>query len=166
MSLDGYIAEKDGGIDWLHEMESVGEGDNGYEDFYNRIDTVLMGKKTYDQVMSFVQEFPYPGKKAYVFSRSTTGQDKHVEYVNEDIGSFTESLREKAGQDIWMVGGSDLLHDFIKEGLIDELIITLIPIILGAGVPLFKHQAAPIPLKLIRTKPYGEFVQVHYEVKG
>ncbi len=105
MSLDGYIAEKDGGIDWLHEMESVGEGDNGYEDFYDRIDTVLMGKKTYDQVMSFVQEFPYPGKKAYVFSRSTTGQDKHVEYVNEDIGSFTESLREKAGLDIWMGWG-------------------------------------------------------------
>ncbi|KOS69347.1 hypothetical protein AEA09_12775 [Lysinibacillus contaminans] len=162
-SLDGFIAKENDDLKWLEETE--GEGDNGYSEMYDSIDTTIMGKRTYDYVMEHAEAFPYPDKKNYVFSTSEQGSTEYVVFVNEDVVAFTTQLKEQPGAKIWMVGGSDILDAFIKENLIDEYIITLTPHILGSGIPLFKENNPQIDLVLVDTKRFGQFVQLHYKVK-
>jgi len=161
-SLDGFIAKEDNDLQWLTETE--GEGDAGYEDMYQSIDTTIMGKKTYDYVMKNSESFPYPEKKCYVFSNSEKGSNEYVEFVNEDVVEFTRKLKEQQGSKIWMVGGADILDAFMKEQLIDELIITITPHLLGSGIPLFKGKIPYQDLKLVNTQRYGQMVQMHYMV--
>ncbi|MBY0595719.1 dihydrofolate reductase family protein [Bacillus bingmayongensis] len=162
-SLDGFIAKEDDDLQWLYDTE--GEGDNGYTEMYQSIDTTIMGKKTYDYVMKHTETFPYPDKKCYVFTTSKKGSSEYVNFVNEDVVTFTKKLKEQKGSKIWMVGGAGILDAFIKEDLIDEYIITVSPHILGSGIPLFKEKNPQIDLILIDTKRFGQFVQLHYKVK-
>ncbi|WP_042347118.1 dihydrofolate reductase family protein [Bacillus massiliigorillae] len=162
-SLDGFIATEDDNLQWLDETE--GEGDAGYLDMLNTIDTIIMGKRTYDYVMAHVDEFPYSDKKCYVFTTSEKGSNEHVEFVNENVVEFTNTLKQQEGAKIWMVGGAGILDDFMKENLIDEYIITVSPHILGSGIPLFKENNPKIDLYLESTTRYGQFVQMHYKVK-
>ncbi|KPN97500.1 MULTISPECIES: dihydrofolate reductase family protein [Lysinibacillus] len=162
-SLDGFIAKEDNDLQWLTETE--GEGDAGYAEMYQSIDTTIMGKKTYDYIMKNSESFPYPEKKCYVFSNSEKDSNEYVEFVNEDVVEFTRKLKEQEGSKIWMVGGAGILDAFIKENLVDEYIITVTPHILGSGIPLFKENNPQIDLILIDTKRYGQFVQMHYKVK-
>ncbi|QDQ02933.1 dihydrofolate reductase [Lysinibacillus fusiformis] len=164
-SLDGFIAKEDDDLQWLFDAEGEGEGDNGYTDMYQSIDTTIMGKRTYDYVMAQTESFPYPDKKCYVFTTSETGADDYVDFVNEDVVAFTQKLKEQEGSKIWMVGGAGILDAFMKENLIDEYIITITPHILGTGIPLFKEKNPQIELILINTKRYGQMVQLHYKVK-
>ncbi|MFD2673391.1 dihydrofolate reductase family protein [Marinicrinis sediminis] len=179
-SVDGYIAREDGDIEWLHEVDELGEGDSGYGDFYNRIDTVLMGRKTYDQVLTLVDDFPYPDKQCYVFSRSETRADiPPIHFVQEDVSTFLPQLTRQSGGDIWLVGGAELFQSLWRTGQVDELIITVIPVVLGNGIPLFAPAASnqeqtviqsqagetgQPALRLLDTTRYGQFVQSHYEV--
>ncbi|MBG9456164.1 hypothetical protein ABE61_19480 [Lysinibacillus sphaericus] len=162
-SLDGYIAKENDDLQWLEEAE--GEGDAGYSDMYQSIDTIIMGKRTYDWVVDHIEPFPYLDKKCYVFTTSLSGQNEHVEFVNEDIVAFTKKLREQEGSKIWMVGGAGILDHFIKEQLIDEIIITVTPHLLGTGIPLFKDNNPFQDLELVNTQRYGQMVQMHYKVK-
>ncbi|MGE7694624.1 dihydrofolate reductase family protein [Lysinibacillus sp. NPDC094177] len=162
-SLDGFIAKENDDLQWLEETE--GEGDAGYSDMYQSIDTIIMGKRTYDWVVDHIESFPYPDKKCYVFTTSQSGKNEHVEFVNEDVVAFTNRLREQEGSKIWMVGGAEILDAFMKEKLIDEIIITVTPHLLGSGIPLFKDHNPYQDLKLIHTQRYGQMVQMHYKVK-
>lgn len=162
-SLDGYIARENGSLDWLTAVD--GEGDNGFTAFYKTIDTLIMGKATYDHLMTLVKEFPHADKTCYVFSRSEKREDPYVEFIDEDIGHFTRRLKNQAGSNIWLVGGGDLLDGFIKEKLVDEWMVTISPIVLGKGVPLFKPNNPEIKLELKEQKRFGQFVQLHYLVK-
>ncbi len=136
-SLDGYIATKEDSLDWLFKVE--GEGDNGYTEFFETIDTILIGKRTYDWIMKHERgQFPYQNKECYVFSRSPLDDADDVKFVNGDIVNFTNTLKKEEGKNIWIVGGGDLLHTFLKEKLVDELILTIAPTIIGEGIPLFK----------------------------
>lgn len=138
-SLDGYIAREDGGIDWL-----FADQDYGYKAFYAGIDTVLMGRKTYELSLSF-GEYPYPGTEGYVLSRTRAGQsDAHVRYVSGELATFVRELKKRAGKDIWLVGGADVVHECMRHDLIDEFVISIHPIVLGAGIPLFR---APSPTR-------------------
>ena len=161
-SLDGFIAKEDDDLQWLEETE--GEGDNGYSEMYDAIDTTIMGKRTYDYVMEHAETFPYPDKKNYVFTTSAQGSTEYVDFVHGDVVAFTKKLKEQQGSKIWMVGGSDILDAFIKENLIDEYIITVTPHILGTGIPLFRGNNPQINLVLVDTKRFGQFVQLHYKV--
>lgn len=161
-SLDGYIATKNESIQWLENIE--GEGDNSYLSFYEEIDTVIMGNKTYQWLESQnLSEFPYQGKDCYVFSRKETGSDENVIFVNDDVERFIQMLQNKEGRDIWIVGGGELLSSFIEQDLIDEYIITVAPIILGEGIPLFKAGSSSISLSLIGTQKFNQFIELHYE---
>lgn len=162
-SLDGYIATKDDSLDWLFKVE--GEGDNGYSKFFETVDTVLMGKRTYDWVMEQGKgQFPYSNKDSYVFSRSSVTDTKDVTFVNGDIVDFTNNLKKEEGKDIWIVGGGDILHTFIKEKLVDELIVTVAPTIIGEGIPLFKAGDYQLDLSLRGTRTFNQFVELHYTV--
>lgn len=161
-SLDGYIATKDDSLDWLFKVE--GEGDNGISEFYETVDTILMGRKTYDWIITHMtEEFPYKNKECYVFSRQENEDTEDVKFIKEDIIDFTNKLKNEEGKNIWIVGGGDLLHSFIKEKLVDEFIITIAPTIIGEGVPLFKEDEYQLELYLKGTRCFNQFVELHYK---
>ncbi|MGM0523005.1 MAG: dihydrofolate reductase family protein [Bacillota bacterium] len=163
-SLDGYIATEEESLDWLMRVE--GEGDNGFSEFYDTVDTVLMGKKTYDWVMrQDLEQFPYMGKATFVFTRSAVKDTDDVSFVNKDIESFMRQLKTKDGQNIWLVGGGDLVQSFLQGALIDEIIMTIAPTLLGKGIPLFKKQDVSVDLDLKGVRNFNQFVELHYEVK-
>lgn len=163
-SLDGYIATKEDSLEWLFKVE--GEGDNGYTEFYETVDTILMGKRTYDWIIQEMEEFPYKNKECYVFSRSSYEDTENVKFIHEDIKSFVNKLKNKDGNNIWVVGGGELLHSFIQENLVDEFIITLAPTIIGNGIPLFKEGNYQLELSLKGIKRFNQFVELSYVKKN
>lgn len=132
----------------------------GYSDFYKNIDTVIMGNKTYQQIHTLAEEFPYQDKACYVFSRSAKGKEEHVEFVIGDVGDFIGKL--KGGSRIWLVGGAELVSDFMKKSLVDEVILSIIPIILGNGIRLFQAGSPEIQMKLTKMQQYRQIAQLHY----
>ncbi|MFD6441094.1 dihydrofolate reductase family protein [Peribacillus sp. NPDC060186] len=153
------MAREDGSIDWLEETE--GAGDNGYGDFFKNIDTVIMGNKTYQQIHTLAEEFPYQDKTCYVFSRSAKGKDGHVEFVNEDVADFIKNL--KGDSRIWLVGGAELVSEFMRKRLVDEMIISIIPTVLGNGISLFQAGSPEVKLKLTNVQQYGQIAQQYYQ---
>jgi len=104
-------------------------------------------------------------KECYVFSTSKQEASDHVAFVNENIVEFINKLKDTEGKNIWIVGGGNLLSDFIKENLIDEFIITVAPTLLGNGIPLFKKQDIETELELKNVHRYNQFVELHYVKK-
>lgn len=162
-SLDGYIATEDHKLDWLFAVE--GEGDNGYSRFYDTVDTIVLGRITYDWIMKQEQgDFPYKGKECYVFSRQERPNTECVKFVHENLVSFTNDLKRKQGRNIWLVGGSELLSAFIHERLVDEVIVTIAPVLIGSGIPLFPNNDFQTQLTLRYITRFGQFVELRYEV--
>lgn len=162
-SLDGYIATEEHSLDWLFAVE--GEGDNGYSEFYDTVDTILIGRVTYDWIMEYEKgNFPYKEKECYVFSRIELEGRKDVTFIHEDVIQFTEGLKNKDGKNIWLVGGGNLLDTFLKEKLVDEIIITISPVILGSGIPLFRNNSFQTILSLRGINRFNQFVELHYEI--
>ncbi|TSB47914.1 dihydrofolate reductase family protein [Alkalicoccobacillus porphyridii] len=165
-SLDGYIATKEDSLEWLFAVE--GEGDNGYSAFYEMIDTVLLGKRTYQWLLDFESEdfpFPYKDKACYVFTNSNLPAHEHATFIDDDVTSFLQELKQKPGKNIWLVGGGDLIHSFYEKDLIDEIIVTVSPVLLGNGIPLFKESNHSLNLTLKQTQTFNQFVELHYEVR-
>ena len=162
MSLDGYIATREDDISWLSQVEVDGE-DYGYAKFIDRIDTVIMGRKTYDKVCSFGIEFPHKDKKCYIISRNKKASNE-VEYYSGDIKKLIEELKNKAGMDIFVDGGAEVVNEILKENLFDEYIISIIPILLGDGKRLFHDGRPTKELQYVESKSYSSgLVQVHYK---
>jgi dihydrofolate reductase len=166
MSLDGYIAGPDDDISWLSAVESPGE-DYGYAEFTKTVDTVIMGRKTYDKVLSFGIPFPHADKDCYVISRSRTGRDENVKFYNGAVEDLIAEIRKKDGKDIYCDGGAELVFELMKKNLIDRYIISIIPVFVGSGTRLFKDGRAMKNLSLADTKtyPFG-LVQLHYIPKN
>jgi dihydrofolate reductase len=168
-SADGFIARKDGAVDWLDRPQTA--GDYGMGKFFRSIDTILWGRKTYDMVLKFLKEGiatpdMYGGTKNYAFSRRPP---KNVldgfEFVPEPIKKFTKRLRAQKGKDIWMMGGGGIIGSFLDAGAIDEFIIHVIPVFIGEGIPLIAPARRTVPLKLVSTKKFSDgVVRLHYQV--
>jgi dihydrofolate reductase len=162
-SLDGYIARTDGSIGWLFH-----DADYGYSAFYSTVDTAVMGRTTYEFSLSF-GEYAFPGVKVYVFSRTKAGtRDERAEFVAGDVSKFVAGMRTRPGRDIWLVGGAQLAREFLAADLIDEYIVSIHPVLLGSGIPLFPVNARETVLRFegVRTFPSG-LVQLRYErVRG
>jgi len=156
-SLDGYIAREDGSIDWLPESS-----ESSYDSFYKSVDTVIMGKTTYDQVLTF-GKYPYKDKKSFVFTRTSKNNDDNVEFVS-DIEKFVKDGFPDAGENIWLVGGSKIIASFLKLGVVDEIITTIIPVLLGKGITLFQNIEDETKLELVKTERYGQLADLHYKV--
>lgn len=163
MSLDGYIARENGAIDWLFENAPIDPEEYGFSDFYKTIDAVILGKATYDQLPELHDSFPFPDKKCYVFSRTASGRDEHVEFVNGEIGLFVKKLKQQ-GANIWLVGGSELIEGFMEANAVDEFMISVIPVLIGKGIPLFKKNDRETRLKLKNHFRFGDCVMLHYKV--
>ncbi|MGM9988372.1 MAG: dihydrofolate reductase family protein, partial [Bacillaceae bacterium] len=162
-SLDGYIAREDGDLDWLESAHT--ENDCGYGDLIKRIDTVLMGKTTYEQVLGFDIPYPYSEQKSYIFSHYTTGEDEHATFINEEPIQFVSTLKQQPGKDIWLVGGGKLAASFFKHGLIDEFILAIIPTIIGTGISLYQDKEIETSFALTKVERSGDVALLHYKKK-
>lgn len=162
-SLDGYIARQDGDITWLSAVEREGE-DYGYAAFMEQVDTVVIGRKTYDKVLEMGMDSPYPGKKLYVLSRDNQTEHERVEYYQGGIPDLIASIRAEEGLKIYCDGGAEAIRQFVRNDLIDRYIISVIPILLGDGIRLFQQGLPNLDLKQIRAQSYPSgLVQLEYE---
>jgi dihydrofolate reductase len=151
-SLDGFIATSDGGLDWLDKIPNPDQSDFGYAEFISRIDAIVMGRATFEKVLS-LGAWSYR-KPVFVLSSSMSNLPGDlagkVEIVNADLESVVTRLREKGYSNLYVDGGK-VIQSFLEEDLVDELIITRVPIVLGAGVPLFGKLATAQKFTHTRT---------------
>ena len=165
-SADGYIARPDGDVGWLDRPHP--KGNYGMEAFFQTIDTILWGRKTYTKGLEMGMKASGFGKgiKNYVFSRHPQKSPSPAfQFVNEPIKPFAERLRAQPGKNIWMMGGGEITAAFLDEGEIDEFSIHVIPILIGEGIPLVQPRHRSIPLKLLSTKKFPDgVVHLNYQV--
>ncbi len=168
-SLDGFIARKNGELDWLNDANAtVPEGEDcGYRAFMDSIDTLIMGRKTYEQVLSF-SKWPYGETPVIVMSRNSIAFPANlpdtVTHSSETPRVLSDRLSAAGAKHLYVDGGMTI-QSFLSEGLVDELTITVIPIILGEGIPLFASIGKDVLLTHLSTKAYDfGFVQTRYSV--
>jgi dihydrofolate reductase len=158
-SLDGYIATNDDSLDWLFEVE--GDGDNGYGEFIKDIDCIILGRRTYDWIIEKEKDnFPYKKEKCYVFTNRKE-QLKYVEVVNDDLKTFIKKTRSKY-KNIWIVGGGEIIKQYLELDEIDEFRITIAPVILGKGIRLFHEINKKIKLELVKVNKSNQFAELIY----
>lgn len=166
MSLDGYIADRDGKVDWLGG-DGSGEDIDTYSEFIQEIDTVVMGWKTYHQIVTELSpdEWPYKGLTSYVIThRALPAKDK-IKFTGEDPRELVKGLRSGQGRGIWICGGGSVIQLLVGSGLIDEYHIAIIPTILGSGVRLFGETPGEIRLRLLRTQGYNGITELIYALR-
>ena len=167
-SLDGYIADKDGGLNWLHSIPNPENLDMGWDDLMDHIDALVMGRKTFQKVCSFDCDWPY-SKPVFVLSNSMKsvpeGYEGKVELTNGSLTKIIEIIHQKGYKHLYIDGGVTV-QSFLKEDLIDEMVITVIPILLGGGIPLFRELPKPIEFEHVKTEIFlNAMVQNHYRRK-
>ncbi len=137
-SQDGFIADKNGGVDWLPQPKDDAELETvGYKDLISRVDTILMGSSSHKQIIGF-GDWGWPDKQTYVFtSKPLESEQPHIMITHDSPVQFMAKMKDrKSDKDIWLLGGAALAKSFAQGGLIDEIILTIIPQILGDGIPL------------------------------
>ncbi len=164
-SLDGYIADKNGAIDWLHSIPNPDNIDMGYGQFDSQIDALVMGRTTFETVCGFDMDWPYQ-KPVFVLSNNMTSIPKEYQdkafLVKGTLNEIIESIHEKGFYKLYIDGGKTI-QSFLKEDLIDELTITIIPYLLGGGIQLFADLPIRLEFECITTKIYLEkVVQNHF----
>lgn len=160
-SLDGYIAREDESIDWLFSDQ-----DYGYETFYEEVDTIVLGRHTWDKLKE-LGDYPYEGKKGIVLCSDSAGQtDPYVTFITEPIETWLPRIKKEPGGTIWLMGGSKLVDECLQAGLVDEITLSIHPILLGHGIPLFRGKQPEAALELVSSKAYHTgLVQLVYRKK-
>lgn len=173
ITLDGFIEGKNGEVDWC-----IMDTDMGFTNFLNEIDTILYGRKSYDLWGQYIPQDEdsdtekeiwklVHSKEKYVFSRTHIGTDNQVIFINENILEEVNKLKNKPGKDIWLYGGASLITTFINLGLVDEFRLSVHPVVLGEGKPLFIDIKQRLNLKMVNTKTFSSgVVQLIYRWNG
>jgi dihydrofolate reductase len=175
-SLDNFIARPDGSVEWLFNDGT----DYGMKEFFASIDTMLMGRKTYEFALAHApnrkrkskktvaKRAPKFGMRSYVFSRTLQPEaDAELEIVSEDAGAFVRQLKTLAGKDIWLMGGGELAKSLLAENVVDEIGLNVHPVLLGRGIALFPDIGKQIDLELLECKAHPNgCVQLTYRVKN
>lgn len=165
-SIDGYIADPDGGLDWLSEYPITLELNYGYDGFFNSVDSVIMGGRTYRDILNMDVIYPYKDKISYIITRNRSSHTsmENVQFFSENIIETISSLKEQQGKDIWLVGGGKIISMLLDNNLVDEMIITYIPKIIGEGIPLFPKMRTDSNWKLVNCQSYNNSVlSVEYQ---
>jgi dihydrofolate reductase len=183
-SLDGYIAEADDNLDWLMSYEGsfAGEGaepppmstEGAYERFYDRVGALVSGSTTYEFVLDHLGEdgsWPYPGKPYWVLSSrdlpTPAGDEVDVRIADAKVPDLYDEMIAAAGErNLWVVGGGNVASQFANEGLLDEVLVTVVPVVLGAGKPLFDLRLPDGPMQLTGTRVFETgMVELRYEIR-
>jgi dihydrofolate reductase len=174
-SLDGFIAEADDNLDWLLKYEGSYEGGaegskGGYEHFYESVGSLAMGSVTYEFVLDHLEEWPYAGKPSWVLTSRNLpvpeGDDVDVRFADAPVRDLHhEQVEAAGGRDLWIVGGGNVASQYADEGLLDELLVTVVPVVLGEGKPLFDRRLPDGPMQLMGTTAFGSgMVELRYEI--
>jgi dihydrofolate reductase len=166
-SADGYIARTDGDIEWLTDRPAPA-GFYGMDAFMRSIDTMVLGRKTYEASLRMGAKFGSKGRTV-VFSHHPRPKDAPatVEFTDEPIGGFANRLRQGQGKDIWLMGGGDIIASFLDAHAIDEFVISVVPVFIGDGIPLIARRHRHVPLALRSTERFEDgVVQLRYAVQG
>ena len=164
MSIDGFLATKEDDLSWLSQVEREGE-DYGYTAFTKNIDTYIVGRKTYDTVLKLTGgNFPQAEQyTCYVITRQPRPDENGVRFYNGDLKELIQKIKDVPGKDIYCDGGGQIVNLLMKDNLIDEYIISVIPHILGDGKRLFLGELDAINVQLKESKQYESgLVQLHY----
>jgi dihydrofolate reductase len=150
-SLDGFVATPDGGVAWLDAFSAQ---DVGFSDFMAGVGAVVMGRATYEQAASFDGPWPYAGKRVVVLTSRPLETRHPVDVRAGDVREVAADLRATTAGDVWLCGGPRVFRRFLDAGLVDTLEVAVIPVLLGAGVPLVEPAASLLPLRLERTRSW------------
>lgn len=164
MSLDGYIADSNGGVDWLRGQDDNTENIDIYSEFVKNIDTILIGWNTYHQVVTELspEEWPYNNFTTYVITHNEQTSSEKIRFVNTNPVNLVKKLQEENGKDIWICGGANIIQQLVNENLIDYYYITIIPTLLGSGIRLFENAKHEIKLKLLNAHSYNGMTDLIY----
>jgi dihydrofolate reductase len=158
LSLDSLIEGPNGEYDWCFTDQ-----DYGITDFLNRIDAIFFGRKSYESLIS-IDNNAYPDKKKYVFSKTLKTVGKQTTLISENLETEVKNIKNQSGKDIWLFGGANLTTTFINSGLVDELMLSVHPLLLGQGKHLFKDIKSRVNLKLKDAKAFSTgLVQLYYQ---
>jgi dihydrofolate reductase len=165
-SVDGFIARPDGDLEWL-TSRPVPKGFYDMGKFIASVDAKILGRKTYEKSLALGAKFDAKTKN-YVFSTHRPAKAANeVEFVSEPIAAFARKLRAASGKNIWMMGGGGIIAAFLDAAAIDQFIITVIPVLIGDGIPLIAPRHRQVPLRLLSTRQFEDGVtQLHYEVQS
>ena len=167
VSVDGFIARANGDVAWLHDERYALDGEDfGYARFMGEVDCIVMGRNTYEKVLEF-DTWPFAGKRVIVLSHTLQGLPQPgVELSATSAGDLLQRLKGEGVKKVYVDGGK-IIQSFLREGLVQEITITRIPILLGGGLPLFGNLDAPIQLQHMRTHAFANgFVQSTWSVRG
>ena len=164
-SLDGFIADKNGGIDWLHSIPNLDHIDMGYAEFTSGIDAIVMGRTTFETVCGFDIDWPYE-KPVFVLSHTLEQLPDELNgkafLIKGSLNEIVEQIHQKGYYRLYIDGGKTI-QGFLKEDLIEEMIITIIPTLLGGGAPLFSNLTNPMEFECTQSTVYLEkIVQNHF----
>ena len=164
MSLDGYIADSEGGVSWLTGQGDDSENIDSYSEFVKDIDTILMGRNTYHQLVTELSPdvWVYDDFITYVITHEEDVSSEKIIFANENPGDLIKKLKKQHGKGIWVCGGADIVQQLVNENLIDIYYITVIPTILGSGIRLFENGKNEIKLKLLHTQTYNGMIDLIY----
>lgn len=167
MSLDGFIAGTDGNINWLQGQEPNKDDMISYTEFIKDVDRVIMGRKKYDQLVNelSVGVWMYEDLTTYVVTHHTLDDTQNIKFINDPVCELIQKLKKEEGKNIWICGGSSIIQPLIKNQLIDRYHISIIPTILGSGIPLFESFDQEMKLKLIQSESYNGITDVIYEAR-
>jgi dihydrofolate reductase len=176
-TLDGYIAESDDTLDWLlkyegHYNDPDSDADQGgYDAFYEGIGALVSGSTTYEWVLEHIDSWPYTGKPSWILSSrelpEPEGESVDVRIVSGEIPDLVDEMLASAGDgDLWIVGGGNVASQFADHGLLDRVEVTVVPVVLGEGKPLFDRRLPGGPMQLLSTTAFSSgMVGLTYEVK-
>lgn len=160
MSLDGYIADTEGGVGWLDRLEG---GQAGYAALLKETDTVVMGWNTYHQITTQLSPgaWPYEGLRCYVATHRPLADTPRARFTADPCG-LVRRLKARPGKQIWLCGGANLAGQLLAAGLCDRLWLSVAPVVLGGGIPLFGPSGAPAALELLKARRDRELVELEY----
>lgn len=159
-SIDGRIAEPEGGIEWLSEFPITEEMNYGYKEFMASIDTIIMGGRSWRELSNMDTMGAYADKAVYVVSHHNWGETENIKFITENVIERIADLRNEQGKDIWLFGGGELVSMLLAADLVDEMRIAYIPVILGSGISLFPEQPKESKWELIPAQSYDSDVLV------
>lgn len=162
-SLDGYIAKPNDDLGFLSIVEKEGE-DYGYADFIKTIDTVFVGRRTYEWVLANVPEYSHADRKSYVITRTPRPDTGNTTFYTGDLKTLVEQLKKQPGKNIFCDGGAEIVNALLQENLVDEMVISIIPILVGDGIRLFSSRRPEQVQQLVSVKHFEKgLVQLHYK---
>lgn len=165
-SIDGFIAKPDGNLDWLNSIPNPDNIDHGYSDFLKGISSIIMGRRTYSEVIGFGIDWPYSDKVTYVVTNKESFKiiTPKTQILKGNIVEDVHKIKLETSKDIWLVGGGQLVTLFLNNNLIDKMIISIVPTILGQGIPLFPDKPKETLWNLIDNTTFSTgIVTLTYE---